>query len=206
MKINKTIEKICELYSENIKEHGLSSKSVGWSNSADHKLRFEKLLPNVNLNSIKTLNDLGAGYGSVLDYLSSKKFNLEKYFAYDISADMLANINTLKYPSTKIEKFQEPKISTKADFTITSGIFNVNFSESNEAWLEYILETLNNINVFSNHGFSFNMLTSYVDFKEEHLYYADPMFFFDFCKNNFSKYVSLSHDYPLWEWTIVVNK
>ena len=45
-----------------------------------------------------------------------------------------------------------------------------------------------------------------VDWKEDHLYYADPLFWFNFCRNNISKKVTLLHDYPLWEWTICVTK
>lgn len=97
-------------------------------------------------------------------------------------------------------------MSTEADFSIASGIFNVKFSENDESWTKYILETLENMNQFSNNVFSFNLLTSYVDFKKDHLYYGDPLFFFDYCKKNFSKYVTLYHDYPLWEWTVVVIK
>ena len=55
-------------------------------------------------------------------------------------------------------------------------------------------------------GFAFNCLTSYVDYKEDHLYYGNPLFFFDFCKKNFSKYVTLIHDYKLYEWTMLVVK
>ena len=206
MTVNKTIKRVRDLYSKNLKKHGVSSKSVGWPNSSDHKLRFEKLFTNVNLNNISSLNDLGAGYGSALDYILSQNYKLKTYYAYDISAEMLECIDLVKYPDIDIQKIQEPKTETEADFTIASGIFNVKFSENDEAWMQYILKTLENMNHFSKYGFSFNVLTSYVDFKRDHLYYADPCFFFDYCKKNFSRWVSLYHDYPLWEWTIVVRK
>jgi hypothetical protein len=38
------------------------------------------------------------------------------------------------------------------------------------------------------------------------LYYADPLFFFDYCKTRFSRFVTLIHDYPLYEFTILVRK
>ena len=57
----------------------------------------------------------------------------------------------------------------------------------------------------SKKGFGFNLLSTYVDWKEDHLYYGDPLFFFDFCKRHVSRYVSLLHDYPLYEWTILVR-
>jgi hypothetical protein len=57
----------------------------------------------------------------------------------------------------------------------------------------------------SRRGFAFNLFTTYVDWKEDHLYYGDPGFFFDFCKRELSRSVALLHDYPLWEWTMVVR-
>ena len=38
------------------------------------------------------------------------------------------------------------------------------------------------------------------------LYYADPLFFFDYCKNYFSEKITLIHDYDLYEFTILVKK
>jgi len=41
---------------------------------------------------------------------------------------------------------------------------------------------------------------------KDELFYANPCNFFDFCKNNFSKNVSLIHDYGCYEFTIRVIK
>ena len=43
-------------------------------------------------------------------------------------------------------------------------------------------------------------------FMQDNLYYADPLFIFDFCKRNFAKNISLIHDYDLYEFTILVTK
>jgi len=63
------------------------------------------------------------------------------------------------------------------------------------------------MNQKSKRGFSFNMLTKYSDkeYMRDDLYYADPLFILDFCKRNFSKNVSLLHDYGLYEFTILVR-
>ena len=52
------------------------------------------------------------------------------------------------------------------------------------------------------------MLTSYSDFEhmKDNLYYAVPEEIFKYCKTNFSKYVSLNHSYPLYEFSIFVKK
>jgi hypothetical protein len=57
-------------------------------------------------------------------------------------------------------------------------------------------------------GFAFNMLTLYSDVEKRamHLHFADPLRYFDLCKRNYAHYVTLLHDYPLYEFTILVKK
>ena len=38
------------------------------------------------------------------------------------------------------------------------------------------------------------------------LYFADPLFYFDFCKRTFALDVALLHDYGLYDFTILVRK
>ena len=44
-------------------------------------------------------------------------------------------------------------------------------------------------------GLAFNLLTTYVDWRKDDLYYADPGRYFDFCRRELSRYVTLVHDY-----------
>ncbi len=96
----------------------------------------------------------------------------------------------------------------KTEYIIASGIFNVKLNHNETEWLHYILSTLEVMNKKSTKGFSFNLLAKYSDkeYMRDDLYYADPLFLFDFCKRNFSKNVALLHDYNLYEFTILVKK
>ncbi|MCX6067234.1 MAG: class I SAM-dependent methyltransferase, partial [Chloroflexi bacterium] len=94
------------------------------------------------------------------------------------------------------------------DYTVASGPFNFRAEHSHEAWTELILNELNFINRVSRKGFASNFLTKYSDPEKvrPHLYYADPLFLFDYCKRNFSRNVALLHDYDLYDFTIIVRK
>ena len=52
------------------------------------------------------------------------------------------------------------------------------------------------------------MLSTYSDpdKRRDDLFYADPGSFFDLCKQRFSPRVALLHDYPLYEFTVIVRK
>ena len=201
-----TLEKIEKLYSTSLKEHGVTSKSVGWRDEASQRLRFEKLATVIeNKEGSVTVNDLGCGYGAMYNFLS-KDYMVESYNGFDISDEMLDKAKHFIAHNDNVNLYKNDKLDTLAEYSFISGIFNVKFEEDEQSWKDFIIQMLENINKFSKKGFSFNLLTSYVDYKEPHLYYGDPLFFFDYCKKNFSKKVSLIHDYNLWEWTITVTK
>ncbi|OEK05221.1 class I SAM-dependent methyltransferase [Roseivirga misakiensis] len=203
---NIDLSKVEKLYSDNIKKFGNSAQSVGWGNQQKQDLRFKQLLKVVGDNSQPfSVNELGCGYGELVKYCEKHEFALTQYDGYDISADMLkAAREYLNGP--QIALHHASAIHTNADFTIASGIFNVMFDEDKEAWINHIKRTLMQMYEQADKGISFNLLTKYVDFEAKDLYYADPAYYFDFCKRELSRFVTLIHDYPLYEWTIIVKK
>jgi SAM-dependent methyltransferase len=208
MERDETLKKIEELYTENLRMKGKTSAAVGWNTHESQELRFNKLTSVVeDLGSPITINDFGCGYGAHLQYLEKCGYIINQYNGYDISASMLetAKINLVSFKG-KLNLLKMSKIKTKADYTFVSGTFNVRFEDNNKSWINFIKDKLEEINNFSEKGFSFNLLTTFVDYMESHLFYGDPCYWFNYCKNNFSTKVVLIHDYPLYEWTIIVRK
>lgn len=205
MKID--LKRIAEFYTDNLEKYGISSKSVGWPEEETQILRFEKLLYVIDYKTDPiSVNDLGCGYGELFRYLITNKFNICKYIGYDISENMIVAAKNYLKNDSRVNFNLDNKINYFADFSVSSGIFNVKFEENDKVWNEYILEILNNLNQYSSKGFSFNLLSKYVDYKEPHLFYGDPLYYWSYCRNHFSRYVSLLHDYQLFECTIVVKK
>ena len=200
------LTKIEQLYTGNLEKFGLDSKSVGWSTPGSQKLRFHKLLEVVDdPGQPFTVNELGCGYGELFKYCEENRFQLARFNGYDISEKMLVAAKDY-INSNKAFFYKDATITTQADYTITSGIFNVKFDNPHDSWDDFIKATLKNMFASSTKGISFNLLTKYVDFEAENLYYADPAVYFDFCKTELSPYVTLLHDYKLYEWTILVRK
>lgn len=200
------LSKIKKLYDDNLDQFGVDSKSVGWTTADSQSLRFKKLLSVVDdKESSFSLNELGCGYGELFKYCEDSNYNLNIYNGYDISSKML-DAAKVYLASPKAFFFKNSVIDTKADYTITSGIFNVMFDHEQNSWEDHIKQTLINMFENSTKGISFNLLTSYVDYEADNLYYAEPEYFFNFCKRELSKYVSLIHDYNLYEWTILVKR
>lgn len=200
------LKPIAELYSRNIRQYGAQSRAVGWSTEEGHKLRFDKLAYVLHgARSGFTLNDLGCGYGAFYTYLVENGYELGAYFGYDISADMLekARQNIDAANARFIHHFE---LTTEADFSVAGGTFNVKAGASQQSWQEHIVASLDMMHERSRIGYSFNLLTKYVDWEEDGLFYGDPAFYFNYCKGHHGCRVALLHDYPLYEWTIVAFK
>lgn len=205
--VPRALEQISQLYGENLREHGLSSKSVGWKDEASQLLRFDRLVQVLNADDQPfTVNDWGSGYGAMFNYLVERYGDrLTSYAGYDINPTMLDAAPGFTRNDRRARFIQADTISEQADYAFVSGTFNVRFDTTDEAWTRYIEERLEMLGRTSRRGFAFNLLTKYVDWKAENLYYADPFHFVDFCKRKVSRYVALLHDYPLYEWTIYVR-
>ena len=196
--------KVSDYYGDKVTTYGPTPKGVDWKDAESQDLRFEQLLKVIDARERFTLNDLGCGYGGIFAYKNTAR-RLAKYYGYDICEDMLIRARQL-ISDSKASFINSDRITRDADYSIASGIFNVKTDVDVEVWEDFIVETLRNMDEKSLKGFSFNCLTSYVDYKMDHLYYGDPLFYFDFCKKNFSRYVTLLHDYPLYEWTILLRR
>jgi hypothetical protein len=138
----------------------------------------------------------------------STQSRVSKYFGYDVSELMIENAMKIKVPVISSE-FSTNKTGLRGlDYVVASGVLNVRLNAKENEWIEYIKNTLSFINESAIKGFSFNALTSYSDKEKmkDYLYYSDPLYWFDYCKRNFSKQVALLHDYGLYEFTILVRK
>jgi SAM-dependent methyltransferase len=196
------------LYTSNLAEHGVTSASVGWPDADAQRLRFDKLAYVIAADPPDgeiSVNDWGCGYGAMFRYLDQRPdVRLGAYAGYDISADMLAAARKF-VDDPRATWVHGADVTQTADYSFVSGTFNVRMKASVAAWRRHVEETLRELAQRSRRGFAFNLLTTYVDWRQDDLFYADPAHFFGFCRENLSRYVTLLHDYPLYEWTIAVR-
>jgi SAM-dependent methyltransferase len=206
-KLDKILAQVEQYYTQKIVEYGATARGVDWNSPESQTLRFEQLLKVCDQTRPFSINDYGCGYGALADYMVEKGFVFE-YRGFDISEQMIAKASELHRDLEHCQFFADVTRLTAADYTVASGIFNVKLETSDEEWGEYVLRTLRKIAELGVKGFAFNVLTMYSDreFMRPNLYYADPLFLFYYCKTSFSKYVALLHDYPLYEFTILVKK
>jgi SAM-dependent methyltransferase len=202
------LEKVSNYYTKKVLQFGTTPAGVDWNSYESQELRFQQLLKVIKQHSGHfSVLDYGCGYGSMYKYLQ-QHFKDFDYLGYDISEEMIKTASEMYISTNALEWKTSLTEKDKKDYVIASGILNVKQEVSSDIWEKFVLDTITELDKYSKRGFAFNVLTKYSDkeYMKDNLYYADPTFLFDFCKRNFSKYVALLHDYPLYEFTILVTK
>jgi len=194
-------------YTDKVKQHGPTALGVDWNSIVSQELRFSQVAKVIEPGDGFSINDLGCGYGALVPFLTAR-FPQFQYLGLDWSPVMIEEATRLYGHVPGCRFSTECESAPKADYAMASGIFNVKLAQPDSDWMQYILESLGALDRMSNKGFSFNILTSYSDseYMRGDLFYADPCFFFDYCKRHFSKQVAVLHDYGLYEFTILVRK
>jgi SAM-dependent methyltransferase len=200
------LEHVKSYFDKRIREHGASPRGSDWNSETSQHIRFDQLLKVVESRAFSIL-DYGCGYGALADYLVTNGLDAD-YFGYDILESAIETARQAHQGKPKRKFFTEKTQLPACDYTVASGIFNFRGEQSFEEWTEYVLGVLNEFDRLSLRGFSSNFLTKYSDAEKMRadLYYADPLFLFDYCKRNFSRNVALLHDYHLYDFTLIVRK
>lgn len=199
--------KVKDYFTEKLETHGATPRGVDYNSVESQEARFFQLIKVIDASKKYSLMDFGSGFGAMYDYLL-RLGHAVHYIGYDIAVPMIEKGRELHphnpdcWFTTLIEEV--PVV----DYSALCGTFNMKLDAGVDAWTEIILEGLHQMDERSQKGFSFNMLTKYSDADKMRpdLYYGDPLFFFDYCKRNFSKNVALLHDYKLYDFTILVRK
>lgn len=201
------LEKVKGYFTEKLETHGATHKGVDYNSTESQELRFEQLIKVIDASQKYSLLDFGSGYGGMYDYLLRIGHKLH-YVGYDIAELMVVKGRELHPNNPDCWFTANINEVPMLDYAVVSGTFNMKLDADFDAWTKIVIEALHQMNAHTSKGFSFNMLTKYsdADRMRPDLYYADPLFFFDYCKRNFSRNVALLHDYKLYDFTILVRK
>ena len=196
--------KLNKEYKKLLNKYGDSAKSAQWTSRATQEKRFDILTQIADLNESKIL-DFGCGTAHLATYLESKNFDFN-YTGVDIVEDFF-NIAREKNPKSRfgyLEEFENEKF----DFIFISGVFN-NKRKDNRKFYQ---ESLSKLYEMCTKGIAFNLMSTYVDYKDKKLFYESPERAFNFVKKELTQFVQLRHDYEVkpgvipFEFTIYVYK
>lgn len=188
-------------YSDRLKQHGYSSKALGWL-KGKQDIRFDVLTSRVNIEN-KTVLDIGCGFGDLNFFLEKKQKNYT-YIGCDLCESFIDIAREL-HPQQQflVGDFLEMTFLEKIDWAVASGPFNHRFTETDN--LEFIYAMMQKTFDIVEEGFSFDFISTNVDFQEENIYYTNPSLILNFAYK-LSRNILLRSDYMPFEFSIFVFK
>lgn len=209
MGVDEAIEKYRSYFNEKIERYGAVPRGVDYNGAEAQGVRFAQLMKLIDGSRPFDVIDFGCGYGALLEWLSRQNWEF-RYQGYDMLESMVQAARRAQAGHPTATFTADPAELRISEYLIAGAIFNNKFEAPEADWREHTLEVLGQMNSLCTRGFSFNMLTSYSDTDKmalrPDLYFANPLFYFDFCKRTFARDVALLHDYGLYDFTILVRK
>ena len=195
-----------EFFTAKIREFGPNHNGVD-VNKPSQDIRFDQVTKIIRDPAAEfSIIDYGCGYGALAEYLDRKGFRA-RYTGFDVSAAMIEQAAKLSTSNRRTFTTRESDLAP-ADYVVANGIFNKKQEIADDQWRQYMEEIVDRMDRLSLKGFGFDALTLYSDVERRRrdLHYADPNYWFDRCKRKYARHIALLHDYPLWEFTILVRK
>lgn len=201
-------QKIIDYFERCLAEHGDTPQGVDYNGRQSQYQRFEILAAVASLEG-KSVLDVACGLGHFYDFLREHSITSKEYKGVDISPVMIERAKQ-RYPelqfSTEDLLAETEPVEPIFDYVICCGLFHLRANNTEAEWAQFTEAMIARMYKYARYGLAFNMMTDQVDYKVDRLYYADPSYYFDFCRRNLSRRVCLRHDYPLYEFTLYVYR
>ncbi len=195
-------------YSERAGRYGATPLGVDWTCALTQQLRFAKLLKVCDFARAFSLNDLGCGYGALLDFLAQRHPETDvDYLGVDLSEAMIGHAKRRRRYSGKGSFRVGNRSPRVADYSVASGGFNVMLEHPVPVWECFVAETLRGMHASSRRGFAVNFLAPRPGggaFRSG-LYRVAPDRWIDYCEREFGWRAELVAGYGLREFTLLVR-
>lgn len=200
------MQQAADYYTARLEEYGPTYRGVDWNSLESQHLRFDQLL-RICGSAAVDVNDYGCGYGALAEYLAASGAQF-RYTGYDAAPAMIAAARERSGGDARCRFTADRSAVEPRPFTVASGVLNVKQDAGDAEWWTYVTGVLDDLARLSERGFAFNLLTAYSDDdrRRARLFYASPEEVFRYCAARFSRHVAVLHDYPLYEFTVLVRK
>lgn len=189
-------------YRERLQQHGPGIDALASGTMERRAVRFGVLQSLGDMHGASVL-DVGCGLADFFAYLRENGITAD-YTGYDITPEFVT-LARERFPeaSFEVRDIQTQGIPRRFDYIISSQTFNNRFQHDDN--MKVMRDVLGICYKACDKGVAVDMMTSYVDFQEERLFYYSPEEIFRHAKS-LTKRVMLRHDYPMFEFAIFLYK
>jgi SAM-dependent methyltransferase len=199
---------IAAYYSGKIARFGATPLGVDWTCVPTQQMRMVQLLKLCDFRLPFSLNDLGCGYGALIAYLDQwHQGHPIDYVGADLSAAMLRHARRLWHGRNCVRFVMGHASPRIADYSVASGIFNVQLDQPRSRWEEFIGDTLHGLHRTSAKGFAVNFVSAdaYGTAAPAALYTTKPERWTQYCAAQFGSRAQVIDGYGLREFTLIVR-
>jgi SAM-dependent methyltransferase len=200
---------IANYYTGKVRRFGATPLGVDWTCVPTQELRFVQLLKLCDFTTALSLNDLGCGYGALLAYLDRRHAGcVIDYLGVDLSQAMLRRARRL-WSSRPDVTFVHGHFSPRlADYSVASGIFNVQLDQPRGVWERFVAATLDQLHRTSRRGFAVNFMCAPAGGTPERqgVYSTAPARWASHCEAQFGATTDVIEGYGLREFTLIVRR
>ncbi len=191
-------KEIIKRYTERYEKLGRTVQTLGSGTDEHQTIRYRVLSEIADLGGQRVL-DVGCGFGGFLDYCRHYGQPMT-YTGMDI-VPVLLHEARIKHPDGKFIEMDvlDAPDDMEFDYVVSSQGFNNRFRYSDN-W-DVMREVIAKCFRLAKKGVAIDMMSTYVDFRDDHLYYFDPCKVFNFAKS-LTKRVTIRHNYPLFEFCV----
>ena len=197
-----------EHYRGRFREFGATPRGVDWGpHQADLDLRYRNMLAVISSEDRTAsrpvrLLDVGCGFGGLLGYARSNGIALT-YTGIDPVAEMIEYARAAhpdaEFVCGDVFAFDPPD---RFDYVVCNGILTPRYGGSIREMDAYAKRLIRKLFALAETGMATNLMTTKVNFTEEHLYYINPIEMFAFCITELTTKLRLDHAYRLYEYTL----
>ncbi len=210
------IHRICSdveaYYGARVAKFGATPLGVDWSCQATQSLRFVQLLKVCDFAAPLTLNDIGCGYGALCAFLDLRYPDTGiDYLGVDLSHAMISRARR-RFRRTDRHFVVGAASSRVADYSVASGVMNVNVGYSHAAWEDFVATMLRDMRRTSRRGFSVNFMSDASaaseapdDSASTRLYRTTPERWIPYCENTLGCSVETLDNYGMREFTLLLH-
>jgi len=195
-------------YGELYEKHGYSPKAVASGEQIYKDLRY-KYLSNVFGNNLAfSLHDVGFGLGHYWEYLKNEYSDRKVEYSGSEVVPAFVKFCEDKYPEGRfyLRDILSSPDTEKYDYIVFGGTFYHLAGISSEKMLEYVLMMLQKAFSMCRRGVVVNFVTSYCEYSSDDLFYCSPAFMLDYVVRNISRFCTIEHNSPLYEFTLCIYK
>lgn len=195
-----------KLYTDLLNKFGPSVNAVASGDQAYKNLRYKNLINLFTDDADFSVHDVGFGLAHFWEYMKSELSERRILYSGSEITEQFVVYCKEHYSDLdfRFRDLADGPFEDNYDYLVFGGTFYHLAGTPEKEFQEYVFSLIENAFSMSRRGVSFNLITEFVDYRRDDLFYCRVSELLKFLNSRLSRFFTLHHDYPLYEYTVCV--